>query len=208
MSERARSAEEEAQAGGELLLWPDLFENPKNPTLTSLTISKKKDSEETSSSLLPLSVPPREGRLVLFSACRMPHAVAPSRKRRHCFTVWLSEGEEERRRRGGRGTEDFEEKKSSRERVLSSAAGRRAVAKVLLSPRWRRSLVAAHPPGPGLDRALETHDGDTRRLAEVLEKAGVVAEVEGDGGGEKSWELVSKNGNGNGNKGDSPMRWF
>ena len=191
---------EKEEAGGELLLWPNIF----SPT----------QQQGSGSHLLPLAIPPEEGRLVLFSACRMPHAVAPSRRRRHCFTVWLSEGEEERRRRERAGEGGGEKRDDGidarRERVLSSAAGRRAVARVLLSAPWRRSLVAAHPPGPALDAALETHDGDTRKLAQALKEARVVEEVVG--GGEEEgprWELSRRRGGGGAeNDDDSPMLWF
>ena len=179
-----RSSKDEEE-GGELLLWPELFRPKRSPT-------------SSPSPLLPLAIPAVEGRLVLFSACRMPHAVSPSRRRRHCFTVWLSEGEEVRRRK-----RTAEEKKGGgRGRVLSSAGGRRAAARVLLSSTWRRSLVAAHPPGPALDAALETHDGDTRKLAEILKEARAVAEVVGSDG-ETSWELASDD-----DDDSQPMLWF
>lgn len=197
LSEKAQSAEEEKDAapGGELLLWPDLFRRRsrgKKPSSGSPSTSSE-------SPLLPLAVAPRAGRLVLFSACGMPHAVSPSRRRRHCFTVWLSEGDERRGRRAERGEKEKEEgearrgggndARKRRRRILSSQSGRRAAARVLLSPAWRRSLVAAHPPGPALDAALETHDRDTRKLAEALERARVVVEVVGKDG-ERRWELA------------------
>jgi hypothetical protein len=197
VSEKKKS--ERDNAGGELLLWPDIFDSP---------------SHSQASPLLPLAIAPEEGRLVLFSACRMPHAVAPSRRRRHCFTVWLSEGEEEMRKRRTRAGATTTATKQgvpddARERVLSSAAGRRAVARVLLAPAWRRSLVAAHPPGPALDAALEEHDRDVRKLAEALRAAGAVEEEEEVvGGGEARWVLSRRRDGGGAESKDPPMLWF
>lgn len=120
--------------------------------------------------------------------------------------MWLSEGGERRRRtEKNKEKEEEETRDAGMKRVLSSASGRRAVAKVLLSPVWRRSLVAAHPPGPALDAALETHDKDTHKLSEALKKARVVVKVAGSGGGERRWELAESS---DAEDDGSPMLWF
>ena len=198
LSEKKKENPGSKEEGGELLLWPELL-RPRT--------RKRSSTPTVSPNLLPLAIAPVEGRLVLFSACAMPHAVSPSRNwRRHCFTVWLSEGEEERRRRGRRAAEKKEGDDNARGRVFSSAGGRRAVAKVLLSSAWRASLVAAHPAGPALDAALDMHDADTRKLAEVLKRERVVAEVDGSDGGETRWELAV--GSESDESDSSPMLWF
>jgi hypothetical protein len=147
----------------------------------------------------PVVVPPAPGRAVLFSACRLPHAVAPVSApgvRRHCVSVWLGV-----RARGipppppplpvGAVLRSVRESglsgAAARAALLAQPDARRALARLRLGRAWDASLGRAHPPSPALDAAVARARGERAALAAAFEgvpgfdwRAEGLGEEEGD----------------------------
>lgn len=169
-------------AGGELVLYPSL--DPQKP---------------------PVVVPPKPGRCVLFSACRLPHAVAPVSApgvRRHCVSIWLGV-----RARGvppppppkpaGVVLRAVRESGLSRPAVRAAILGepdcRRLLARLRLGRAWDTSLGRAHPPSPALDAA---------RARAATERAAIAAAFEAVPGFDWRAEGLGEE------EGDPQPQWF
>lgn len=165
--------------GGELLLYPSL-----DP------------------SACPVTIPPAPGRAVLFSACRLPHAVAPSVADRACVSVWL--GVRARglpppppptpvgavlRRLAAAGAGPAEVRRT----VLAEPDARRALGRLRFGGLWEASMARAHAPSPALDAALARGRAERAVLAAAFEGAG--------------WRGWGEAGVGEGGD-DPPAAWF
>ena len=146
-----------AGGGGELLLYPSL--DPDAP---------------------PVAIPPAPGRAVLFSACRLPHAVAASAGERLCVSVWLGVR--------GRGLPPPPPPTPVaavlrglvgvrpdvvRRTVLAEPDARRALARARLGRVWEATMAAAHAPGPALETALDRGRAERAALGRAFEAVGL-----------------------------------
>ncbi|CAG9467785.1 unnamed protein product [Pedinophyceae sp. YPF-701] len=118
----------------------------------------------------PVDIPPVAGRIVVFPSMTMPHRVLPSRAERVCFSVWM--GKQQTPPPGPPSIPHRDDGWSSSpalwRALLGQPAVKELVLKALLAEEWERSLVESHPPGPGLDRAVEKHRADVGRINVVL----------------------------------------
>lgn len=99
----------------------------------------------------PVDIEPIDGRMLLFSSCRMLHRVLPSEAERYCFTIWLSQS------RGGAAPPNslasiLQRTRSQGEvdcnQLLQEPEVRKCVAKVAHEEEWVESLYESHPDSP------------------------------------------------------------
>ncbi|EIE23118.1 hypothetical protein COCSUDRAFT_29112 [Coccomyxa subellipsoidea C-169] len=120
----------------------------------------------------PVTIPPLDNRLVIFSTCRMLHRVLPSLAERFCLTTWMSIMNP-----GPPPTPIQHLEAGSSDRSLENLAAqpevRRALAKVHLKDSWAQSLIESHADSEARTSMLATFWREVELLQQKIKILGL-----------------------------------
>ena len=134
----------------------------------------------------PITIPPLDNRLVVFSSEEMLHSVLPSNKERYCLTIWLyANADRVQSQKNKYSIPEIKSKFASEYdrglAILLQNPIRKHFAKLLYQHTWRQSLGDSHPSTEELNDFIKLHKDECliieRTLNSILQKNQISSNV-------------------------------